>query len=357
MTPLLCDIENLAILLILSTLFFISLTKNNSASNGGGRLLAIDLNMSQAMKGIACVFILLGHYGQRKAALMPDAGFISKAVWMSTANIGLVWFMFFSGYGLSLKHMEKTEIMGKWWNRLKKVYLPLLFTSFISIGVYALLPMNFNAVMSKKLWLADEIAAIHQGNFMGWFPSAFGWLDWYVICIMIFYTLFYLSYFIMKKTGWNQTLVLSFMMVAYFVWAYKVFGPPAAHWYRFIWTFLLGHIIARQSSEDKSYVLLMLLPFVGLMLLESKTMMADYWLGIYGLLIASVLNRYFEVKKGSAILFLGSISYFYYLCHVRLGYQLMTYMGINDLLFWAVFTTLLAWLLKKAYNATVGRWQ
>ena len=101
----------------------------------------------------------------------------------------------------------------------------------------------------------------------------------------------------------------------------------------------------------------MLLPFVGLMLLESKTMMADYWLGIYGLLIVSVLNRYFEVKKGSAILFLGSISYFYYLCHVRLGYQLMTYMGINDLLFWAAFTTLLAWLLKKAYNATVGRWQ
>ena len=172
---------------------------------------------------------------------------------------------------------------------------------------------------------------------------------------MIF-SLFYLSYFVMKKTGWNQTLVLSFMMVAYFVWAYKVFGPPAAHWYRFIWTFLLGHIIARQSSEDKSFVLLMLLPFVGLMLLECKVMIADYWLGIYGLLIASVLNRYFEVKKGSAILFLGSISYFYYLCHVRLGYQLMTYMGINDLLFWAAFTTLLAWLLKKVYDATVGRW-
>lgn len=204
------------------------------------------------MKGIACVFILLGHYGQRKAALMPDAGFISKAVWMSTANIGLVWFMFFSGYGLSLKHMEKGEIMGKWWNRLKKVYLPLLFTSLISIGAYALLPMKFDAAMSKKLWLVDEIAAIHQGNFMGWFPSAFGWLDWYVFCIMIFYTLFYLSYFIMKKTGWNQTLVLSFLMVAYFVWAYKVFGTPAAHWYRFIWTFLLGHIIANNAFLEAS---------------------------------------------------------------------------------------------------------
>lgn len=73
-------------------------------------------------------------------------------------------------------------------------------------------------------------------------------------------------------------------------------------------------------------------------------------------LLTTPLNRYFEVRKGSTILFLGCISYFYYLCHVRLGYQLMTYMGINDLFFWAAFTTL-AWLLKKAYNAMVGRWQ
>lgn len=74
-------------------------------------------------------------------------------------------------------------------------------------------------------------------------------------------------------------------------------------------------------------------------------------------LLTTPLNRYFEVRKGSTILFLGCISYFYYLCHVRLDYQLMTYMGINDLFFWAAFTTLLAWLLKKAYNAMVGRWQ
>ena len=38
MTPLLCDIENLAILLILSTLFFISLSKKSLASNGGGQI-------------------------------------------------------------------------------------------------------------------------------------------------------------------------------------------------------------------------------------------------------------------------------------------------------------------------------
>ena len=347
------DIENCIILLIIGVLFILGL-KKKARSRIGGKFLCIDLNMSKAMKGIACIFILLGHYGQRKSSLIPEAGLISKAVWQTTANIGLLWFMFFSGYGLSLKNMATSEIFGKWWNRIKKVYLPLLFTSIITTVIYALLPIKFNATTAKTLWISDAIVAIHNGDIRGWLPGMFGWLDWYVFCIMIFYTLFYLSYYIMKKMHWNQTLVLSVMMVGYFVWAYSFFGPSSAHWYRFIWVFLLGHIIARQQSEDKSFMILMLLPFIGLILLESKEMIADYWLGLYGLLIIAILNRYYQVKKGSVILFLGNISYFYYLCHVRIGYQLMTYMGINDLIFWTAFTVGIAWILKSTYNILPG---
>lgn len=313
--------------------------------------MAIDLNMSHAMKGIACIFILLGHYGQRKSDQILDVGLITKAVWMSTANIGLVWFMFFSGYGLSLKHMEKNEVIGKWWKRLKKVYLPLLFTCVIATFIYALLPVKFDAETSKTLWIVPQIAAIHNGYLSVWLPGMFGWLDWYVFCIMIFYTLFYISYYIMKKSGRNQTLILSIMMVGYFAWAYKVFGPPAAHWYRYIWTFLLGHVIARTKELDKSYTLLVLLPFITLTLIEGKGIMAGYLIAIYSLVIVSIINRYFEVKKHSVMMFLGNISYFYYLCHVRIGYQLMTYMGINDLILWSLLTTIIAWLLKLGYDS------
>lgn len=300
MSSTLCDIENVIILVALVILFCLSLKRRQLNLNGGGNLLRIDLNMSHVLKGIACVFILLGHYGQRKSALMPDVGMISTMVWRTTANIGLVWFMFFSGYGLSLKHIEKSEVLGKWWKRLKKVYLPLLFTCVITTIIYFALPIKFDTETSKTLWIVPEIAAIHNGKLSEWLPGMFGWLDWYVFCIMIFYSLFYLSYYIMKKTGWNQTLILSIMMAGYFVWAHKVFGPPAAHWYRFIWTFLLGHIIARMKELDKSYAFLILLPFVALILLEGKIMVADYWLAIYGLLIVSVLNRYFEVNLKSA---------------------------------------------------------
>ena len=48
--------------------------------------------MSQALKGIACVFILMGHWGQRKFDIDMPWG-ISKVVWQTTATTALVWFM------------------------------------------------------------------------------------------------------------------------------------------------------------------------------------------------------------------------------------------------------------------------
>ena len=332
----------------LTLLFVISLRRKPTRYTGGGTLLTIDLNMSHALKGIACIFILLGHYGQRKSGFMPDAGFISKGVWLMTANVGLVWFMFFSGYGLSLKHMDINEILGKWIKRLKKVYIPLFFICIVSTLIYALLPVKFDEATSKALWIVPEIAAIHSGQWTTWLTSVFGWLDWYVFCIMIFYTLFYLSYFIMKKTHWNQTIILSLMMIFYFVWAYNVFGPEKAQWYRYIWTFMLGHIIAR-AKESNKWLALSIIPFVALIFIEDKIVIIGYVLAIAALIISSLLNRYYDVKEKSAIMFLGGISYFYYLCHLRIGYQLVTYMGINDLIFWALFTTLIAWLLKLLY--------
>ena len=79
-------------------------------------------------------------------------------------------------------------------------------------------------------------------------------------------------------------------------------------------------------------------------------MMLNYWLAICGILIVSVLNRYYDIKSGSVIVFLGSIYYFYHLCHVRISYQLMIYMEINDLLFWTCFTIYIAWFLKFTYD-------
>lgn len=56
------DIEFLIIYLVLFSLFVSGLRKKHQYS-GAAPLFVMDLPMSQAMKGIACVMILTSHWG------------------------------------------------------------------------------------------------------------------------------------------------------------------------------------------------------------------------------------------------------------------------------------------------------
>ena len=102
--------------------------------------MSIDYNFSVAIKGIACVLILMGHYRTYILPLSDDETFITQVVGMSSANVALFLFMFFSGYGMSLKEYVGHEIKQEWFARVKKIYLPLLVTCVLMIFVYALLP-------------------------------------------------------------------------------------------------------------------------------------------------------------------------------------------------------------------------
>ena len=100
------DIEYLIIYISLTALFLSSLKKKTVERGiSGGNSFSVDLTMSNAMKGIACVMILMAHWGQRRFDPNLPWG-ISKIVWEFSANIALCWFMFFSGYGLSLKKIS-----------------------------------------------------------------------------------------------------------------------------------------------------------------------------------------------------------------------------------------------------------
>lgn len=64
--------------------------------------LTFGREMSTLLKGIACIFILMSHY----VAIYYGEGLPNGAlhyVQIYAANIALVWFMFCSGYGLTLK--------------------------------------------------------------------------------------------------------------------------------------------------------------------------------------------------------------------------------------------------------------
>ena len=62
----------------------------------------------------------------------------------------------------------------------------------------------------------------------------------------------------------------------------------------------------------------------------------------------TIRNLKYEMQS-KCLLFLGGISYFYYLSHIRVGYVFITYMQIDSIIVWCILTTLIAYLFNKAY--------
>ena len=307
--------------------------------------------MSQALKGIACVFILMGHWGQRKFDIDMPWG-ISKVVWQTTATTALVWFMFFSGYGMSLKKISQGEYMSKWWGSLKKIFIPCLLTCFVMLLICALLPDKFTPAEVKQLWLPNEIHQLHHfdsGYILTLFTSLLGGGDWYVCCILMFYTIYYVVGFISDKYHKNQTILLGIAFVLYWFWAHWYFGPEKGHYYRFVWTFMFGHAVAKRTKLSWAVAAVLMIPALK----EGTIAIADFSLGIIALYVLSYLNSKY-VMDGKIILWLGMISYFFYLSHVRIGYTLLTYVGVDSILLWILITTVVSYLLFKA-NSYLNR--
>ena len=64
------------------------------------------------------------------------------------------------------------------------------------------------------------------------------------------------------------------------------------------------------------------------------------------IIICARLNRKFFMHS-RLLAFMGSISYFFYLSHVKIGYTLLTYMNIYSVILWISITILISYLLEK----------
>ena len=58
-----------------------------------------------------------------------------------------------------------------------------------------------------------------------------GWGDWYVACILMFYTIFYFAVYISCKYKLNTTILLAIFFCIYYIWAYFYYGPLEGHYY------------------------------------------------------------------------------------------------------------------------------
>lgn len=353
------DAEYIVLIVSLLALFVVGLKpKAKSAVNNVGKCkfsLSVDLNMSMAMKGLACVFVLMGHYATLELPTELPWG-VSKIVKLFSANIALFWFMFFSGYGLSLKsnkYRSSSEIVRTWGKRIKKIYFPLLITCCATTLIYFLFPF--------KEGISDGFALVHHLNKDTIFPvlkSTLGIWDWYVLCIFYFYTFFYISAFVEKQFKIKQTYILWGLLVIYLIIAIPAYGLSMAHYYRYCWAFFCGHIVARWGSIQNRMLavagccILAVSLFFEDSLFSSVRFFVAYSAAMVIIYNVALINNKYEMK-GKVILFLGAVSYFFYLAHVRIGYFITAYFNFSDLVVWTIISFVVATVLTLLYNRTV----
>lgn len=267
---------------------------------------------------------------------------ISRLIWMFSAHTALTWFMFFSGYGMSLKRIRQGEHLIRWKNSVFKIYLPCLFVNTVAFLLYSVLP-EFGSSPEEyaKLMLNPNIHELHHltlDNIFSLLLSFFsGNGSWYVGCIIMFYSIFYFASYIAEKKQWRFTLVLAFFFLVYFVIAYIYFGKAQAHYYRYCWTFLFGHAVATKTKLSITIATIFLIT-IGM---ENWVLHMSYVIAMIGICLVSVLNTKYVVY-GKYMLWLGGISYLFYLSHESISYVLITYLHVNSVIAWVGLSVIVA---------------
>lgn len=161
--------------------------------------------------------------------------------------------------------------------------------------------------------------------------------------------MFYLSYWLSLKYHVDITWFLALFFVGYFFFARWFWGAQEAHFYRFCWTFMFGHAVAKKTKLSWAIFVFFLLT----MLVEKGLMNVYLWATV-GLLIVSLINNKFEMK-GRGILYLGAISYIFYLSHIRIGYHILTYLHIDSIIVWTIIATISSALLYEINKRLIKR--
>lgn len=292
--------------------------------------LCLNKQNSVLIKGIACVFILLSHYSARTlGGGLPTS--VSYYVTDYAANIALILFMFLSGYGLSLKEHESGHLLSEWLKRISKVYLPLVFACTISTLLAVLFGTPYGG-----------------GKFL---LSVFGFTDeWYVICIIYFYTIFYLAVFLSIRLNINESIVLSIFMLIYYVVAYWLYGFEEGHFFRFPCAFMLGHVVAKGEKNSQFLGWGLAIIFILTIVPHGLHFFKCYLLAFLLLISIGMLQSFVQIRTSSILYKLGILSFFFYLVHERLGFRLMTGLGMQSCILWIVITIIIAYLLQQIYN-------
>ena len=351
------DYEHLLVIVTVIVLFCLGLERkiNNPTINPQRWILGKDF--SNVLKGVGCILVMIGHFGKHMHGVHESGLWLGNLVYMTAPNIGLVWFMFISGYGLTVSYNKNREqnIVDQAKNRLEKIFKPLLLVTITSIFVYIAFPID-NQLIERytPLPIVDWVNNYQASNIPDILLYLFGWGDWYIVCIVAFYIIFYFVSFVNNRlTSQNQSssfsIILTLFLVCYYILAFVFIGKHYAHYYRLTWAFLFGHLLANYVNLSKPRLICMVAVGLFTWLFEYKFMIVSFLTSLLCVYVCLCLNRKYAVGRG-AFFVMGTVSYFVYLLHERLGWFLLIRIDFFDLILWIFVTFILSILFSSIYK-------
>jgi peptidoglycan/LPS O-acetylase OafA/YrhL len=153
---------------------------------------------SDELKGIAILFVVIGHVGWH--VLGPK----SKQNFISFADFSVSLFFILSGYGLYLSSKYK-ELTGRQFlkNRLNRVLIPYWTATFIIVCIdYCIFNISYN--------LHDLLFTLSGIN-LSQVTKHIDYVRWYITVLLFWYIIFYIVYKIFYKNF--NILIFSFFII------------------------------------------------------------------------------------------------------------------------------------------------
>ena len=188
----------------------------------------MSIKTCNSYRGFFALIVILHHISQRvtSGALAPDftrIGYLAVSV-----------FFFLSGYGLQKKNLScENYSRGFLLKRIPAILIPYIIMTFLYWLTYALLGdvRSFSVVMDNFIKNGDPIV----------------WFSWYVVCILVFYFVFFA---LMKLFGKNR-LGMVLGGIAYYI-IYVILCRALSFglwWYSTALLLIVGILLA--SYEEK----------------------------------------------------------------------------------------------------------
>lgn len=320
----------------------------------------ISLDVSNFLKALCCIVIILHHYALR-VHILP-----TKSLW---ANFGgffsLTCFIILSAYGITkveLKNPANFVIFFK--KRFLKIYIPVTITTILFIFVYLL-------IEADNITVEDVLAARGNAYFVLIGSKLAHWNDylemilltdlidgalWYVQVTLIAYFIFFISksFFPLTNRKLPFFILYSILISALFMFFYLFDFPPC--YYMNLWGLIIGTGVALYEKEllnkkIRSYIMvvffsnLFLIPF-----LFWQKYLYHYLASNISIISIFILNEYFRsftIKRDSLLLLLSTLSLYIYLVHTKILTIEWYYCGFISVLFPIFVIVVLAYILYR----------